>query len=92
MTKSRVHLKIHGRVQGVFFRANTQREAIQLGLTGWVRNCPDGAVETIAEGETEKVEEFIQWCRHGPPHAQVTQVDIQRSEFKGDFDGFAVAY
>jgi len=92
MEKSRVYLKIHGRVQGVFFRASTQREAHELGLTGWVRNCPDGSVETLAEGKSETVEEFVRWCRHGPPRAHVTRVDLDRSEYRGEFQDFEVRF
>lgn len=73
----RVHIKITGIVQGVFFRANTQKEAVKLGLTGWVRNTSDGGVEAIAEGEKKALEEFIEWCRHGPPSAHVENVEIK---------------
>jgi acylphosphatase len=92
MEKIRAHLKIHGRVQGVFFRATTQEEALRLGLTGWVRNCPDGSVETVAEGELEKIEEFIRWCRHGPPSARVERVDVEKSDHLGEFKSFEMKY
>ena len=92
MGKIRAHLKIHGRVQGVFFRATTEDEARRLGLTGWVRNCPDGSVETVAEGNAEKVEEFILWCHHGPPSARVTKVDLQREEPREEFENFSTRY
>jgi len=90
MEKLRVHLKIEGRVQGVFFRANTQREASRLGLRGWVRNCADGSVEALAEGESRTVEEFVSWCRHGPSRAQVTRVDLEKSEYRGEFQDFEI--
>jgi acylphosphatase len=92
MTQLRAHLKIHGRVQGVFFRATTQEEGRRLGLTGWVRNCPDGSVETVAEGESEKVEEFIRWCRHGPSPARVERVDVEKTDHRGEFKDFEVKY
>lgn len=90
--KRRVHLKIEGRVQGVFFRAQTQREGKNLGLTGWVRNCSDGSVETVAEGDEEKIKEFTEWCRRGPSRAVVTRVDVEMSEFKDEFLDFEVRY
>jgi len=74
---SAVHLIAHGRVQGVWFRAGTQEQALQLGVCGWVRNCPDGSVEIHAEGEKEILEQFINWCRKGPPAAQVSDLDIE---------------
>jgi acylphosphatase len=74
---SAVHLIAHGRVQGVWFRAGTQEQALQLGVCGWVRNCPDGSVEIHAEGEKETLEQFIIWCRKGPPAAQVSNLDIE---------------
>jgi acylphosphatase len=71
MTIIRVHLYISGRVQGVFYRRNAMQEAKRLGLTGWVRNLPDRRVEAVAEGDEKLVEEFISWCRKGPPLAIV---------------------
>lgn len=73
----RRHLFIHGRVQGVFFRDSCAREAHRAGVTGWVRNCRDGRVEAVFEGEADAVERMIDWCRHGPPRAVVTSVDIR---------------
>ena len=72
-----VHLIARGKVQGVWFRACTQEQALQLGLSGWVKNCPDGTVEIHAEGEKETLEPFIDWCRKGPPAAQVSTLDIE---------------
>ncbi|MGH7784100.1 MAG: acylphosphatase, partial [Candidatus Binatia bacterium] len=57
--EARVHLRIEGRVQGVYFRASTVQQALRLGVTGWVMNCHDGSVEIIAEGLSEKLEELI---------------------------------
>jgi len=71
-----VHLVVNGRVQGVWFRASTREQALQHGLCGWVKNCPDGTVEIHAEGEKEALEHFIAWCRKGPPAALVTTLDI----------------
>jgi len=88
--KVRVHLTIEGRVQGVFFRASAQEEAIRLGVKGWVRNCPDGPVEVVAEGVKDKIEELISWCRHGPPGAQVHHVQVEWQEFRGGFESFRI--
>ena len=71
---TRVELVVRGRVQGVFYRASARDVAERLGLTGEVRNLPDGRVEAIAEGERERLEEFIDWCRRGPPMAEVEEV------------------
>jgi acylphosphatase len=81
----RVHLRINGRVQGVYFRASTVEQARRLGLTGWVMNCPDSSVEVVAEGEREELEKLIHWCRKGPPGALVKEV---RSEWENSTDEF----
>ncbi|MBC6988224.1 acylphosphatase [Hymenobacter sp. BT491] len=69
--------RIHGRVQGVFFRQSTQKKAQKLGLTGYVRNEPDDTVWIEAEGPTEALDALAQWCRKGPPAARVDRVDVQ---------------
>lgn len=71
------HVIVRGKVQGVYFRANTQKTAESLDLAGWVRNRPDGSVEIHAEGEKAKLEKLIVWCRQGPPSAQVKDVEIK---------------
>jgi len=73
----RVHLYITGKVQGVFYRASAARVANGWGLSGWVRNLPDGRVELMAEGDRPQVEALILWCREGPPDAQVKGVEVQ---------------
>jgi acylphosphatase len=78
-----VHMFVHGHVQGVFFRAKTQKVAEGLGLTGWVKNFHDGSVEIHAEGNKEKLEELIAWCRHGPPLASVSNIDLNWIESEG---------
>jgi acylphosphatase len=88
--KSRVRLKIAGRVQGVYYRASTVQEAQKLRLTGWVMNCPDGSVEAVAEGATQKLEEFIAWCRQGPDGARVTQVDVRWETPENKFYSFSI--
>lgn len=70
----RLRLTIRGRVQGVWFREATRIEAERLGVRGWVRNCPDGSVEAVLEGDAAAVRELEAWCQHGPPAARVTEV------------------
>ena len=72
------HFRAIGRVQGVFFRAETQKKAQELKLTGWVRNCDDGSVEVYAQGEELIIDELETWLHHGPNAAQVT--DVQSKE------------
>ena len=86
----RVHLKINGRVQGVYFRASTAEQARRLGLTGWVMNCPDSSVEVVAEGQRGELEKLINWCRKGPPGAQVKEVRSEWENSTDEFQGFFV--
>ncbi len=88
--KVRADLRIRGRVQGVFFRQATQQTADRLGLTGWVRNLPDGSVEAVAEGTSEAVRGLLDWCRQGPPAAEVAAVDIEWTDASGEFLRFEV--
>lgn len=88
----RLHLRVHGIVQGVSYRASTRRTATELGLTGWVRNCHDGSVELIAEGSREQLERLLEWCRHGPPAARVDRLDPSWSAGTGAFDAFVVRH
>lgn len=84
----RAHVLIFGRVQGVFFRANTLERAIDIGLRGWVRNVHTGEVEAVFEGDEEKVKEMIEWCRKGPPSSRVDDVKVTFEKYKGEFEGF----
>jgi acylphosphatase len=90
MGLKQVQLFVRGRVQGVFFRASAQREAKRLGLTGWVKNRPDGAVELLAEGEEDALKELLGWAHHGPSAARVERVDIRWRSFVGDFSDFRI--
>jgi acylphosphatase len=85
-----LHLTIHGLVQGVFFRDSMRREAGRLAVTGWVRNCLDGTVEAMVQGEPAAVEAIVQWARSGPPHARVEHVDIEPGD--GDYASFEILY
>lgn len=90
MSGARIHCFITGRVQGVAYRAYTQREAIQLGLTGWVRNCPDGRVELVAEGSQEALQALVSWCHQGPPLAKVTEVKTAWEAETGAYNTFDI--
>ena len=89
--RKRWHIWVSGRVQGVFYRAHTVDVARRLGLTGWVRNLPDGRVEIVAEGEEDALEKLRVWCRQGPPLAQVREVVCEdEGPATGAFAGFSV--
>jgi acylphosphatase len=85
----RAHVVVTGRVQGVFFRAETRDRARSLGLGGWVRNAGDGSVEAVFEGPDERVESMVDWCRRGPAHAEVENVQVAWEDPRGDTE-FAV--
>jgi len=89
-TGERLRLVIRGRVQGVWYRASAADRAGELGLTGWVSNHPDGAVELVAEGGREALDRLLEWCREGSPLARVSQVEIERSAPSGEFQAFHV--
>ena len=90
--KTRVHVFISGRVQGVFFRASTKEEAIRLGVAGWVRNVPDGRVEAVFVGDSVSLESMLSWCRRGPSGSRVDDVEVKWEEYQEEFDGFSVRY
>jgi acylphosphatase len=85
----RVRARVRGAVQGVFFRVETRDRAQSLGVAGWVRNVSDGSVEAVFEGDTERVESMIDWCRRGPRGADVTDVEVSEEDAQGE-EGFAV--
>ena len=89
---TRARLIISGRVQGVFFRAETQKAATRLGVRGWVRNQRDGTVEAVAEGPKDDVMSLIDWCRTGPPSARVETVDVAWHDYQGEFGDFSVRF
>ncbi len=74
MVEKRVHIIVSGKVHGVFFRANTETKAQELGLKGRVKNLPDGTVDIVAEGPEEKLKTLISWCQKGPPYAVVENI------------------
>ena len=79
----RKHVFISGRVQGVFFRASTRDMAEKVGVTGWVRNLSDGRVEAVFEGEEDKVDRMVDFCRKGPSRARVEDIEVLNEESKG---------
>lgn len=92
MGRVRRRLIVEGYVQGVFFRATTRERARELALSGWVRNRIDGTVEVLVEGEESQVAELVRWCHHGPPGARVTGVRVEEEPYRGDLEGFHIAY
>lgn len=86
----RCDIIITGQVQGVFFRASAMETAQSLGLSGFVRNLPDGCVEAAVEGKREQVDAFVAWCRQGPPRAKVTDVHSRESAFSNEFRTFSL--
>ena len=92
MPTTRAHVYVHGRVQGVFFRATTRDKAIALGVKGWVKNCLDGGVEAVFEGEEDIVEKIVNWCKKGPEGAVVNHIDICWEKCSGEFDEFSIIY
>ena len=88
----RVHIIVHGSVQGVFFRSNTRDIASSLGLKGYVRNMPDGTVEVVAEGNEDKTKELVEFCKKGPEAAEVTKTDVEFEKASNEFKSFEVRY
>jgi len=88
----RVHVWIEGRVQGVFFRDSTAHMARNVGVTGWVRNLPDGRVEAVFQGEREPCEKALEWVRIGPPSARVSNVEARWEEEQEGVNDFRVRF
>lgn len=90
MKPVRAWVRIHGQVQGVNYRYTTRRQAEHLGVFGWVRNCSDGSVEGVFEGRESAVRALLDWCRQGPPAAEVSEILVDWEEFCNEFDCFEV--
>lgn len=88
----RAHVIIRGRVQGVFFRAETRNMAESLGIRGWVKNNSDRTVEAVFESDPDSVDKMLEWCRSGPPFAAVRDMDLIWEEYQGEFSGFEIRY
>jgi acylphosphatase len=90
MALKQLYLLVRGRVQGVYFRASTQREARRLGLSGWVRNRADGSVEILAEGDETAIRELYGWAQRGPSAARVDRVETRWRSFTGEYPDFRI--
>ncbi len=90
--KARAHVYVSGRVQGVFFRAETAEFARRLGVCGWVRNLSDGRVEALFEGDLDDVEKAVDFCRKGPRGAHIRDVDVAWDDWEGEFQDFKILY
>lgn len=88
----RIHAIIEGRVQGIFFRANTRKQANKLDVKGWVKNLPDGGVEVVAEGKELAIKKFIEFLQKGPFGAKVTKFDVKEEKCTGEFEFFEIEY
>jgi len=91
-TPVRLSAIVYGRVQGVFFRDTTRRQAWALGLTGYVRNLPDGTVEVVAEGPQDTLQQLLEQIGTGPSGARVEKVESHWGDHSGEFDRFEVRY
>ncbi|WP_135364212.1 acylphosphatase [Halosimplex halophilum] len=87
--RTRAHVYVSGRVQGVFYRATTRDEARERGVDGWVRNLDDGRVEAVFEGPEPAVEAMVEWCHEGSDRARVEDVEAEYGEPEG-LDGFEI--
>jgi acylphosphatase len=88
--KTRAHVFIRGKVQGVYFRQNTKQVATKHRVTGWVCNLLDGRVEAVFEGDKIDVNKVIEWCNIGPPNSRVDDVDIRFEKYTGEFASFTI--
>ncbi len=88
--KTRMLITVTGHVQGVCYRYFTGQQAQTLGVTGWVRNLPNGTVEGCFEGEENAVTSLVEWCGRGPEEARVDQVTVVRHDYLGEFQGFLI--
>ena len=90
METKRVHVWVSGRVQGVFFRAHVLDGAQKEGVTGWVKNLRDGRVEALFDGESDRVDRMVAWCRVGSPHSRVDEVEVRDEPREGELHRFEV--
>jgi acylphosphatase len=88
--KTRAHVFIRGKVQGVYFRQNTKQVATKHRVTGWVCNLLDGRVEAVFEGDKIDVNKVIEWCNIGPPNSRVDDVDVRFEKYTGEFASFTI--
>ena len=86
----RKRVVVHGRVQGVGFRYSVRQRAASAGVAGWVRNCADGSVEAVFEGDDDAVERVVEWMREGPRGAAVQDVEVSEEDGSEELGGFEV--
>ena len=91
MSRTRAHVFVNGRVQGVYYRGTTRERATELGVDGWVKNLDDGRVEAVFEGEADAVEAMVDYCHDGSARANVTDVDVTYEDPEG-LEGFEVRW
>jgi len=84
------HILVKGKVQGVFFRKNTKQIADELKIKGWVKNSDEGHVEIIAQADEDSIKKLIEWCRQGPPKAEVKDVIVSDAKVEEDFKTFYI--
>jgi acylphosphatase len=90
--EKRIHAYVSGKVQGVFFRDTTRRKAMEFGVTGWVKNLPDGRVEVVAEGTEDGVDKLEQFLHEGSRGARVEEVELDEEDPKNEFNTFKITY
>jgi acylphosphatase len=90
LKKTRAHIFVTGKVQGVYFRQNTQIIARDHNVYGWVRNLSDGRVEAVIEGDDIAVKKMVEWCSHGPSAARVDSIDVNYENHTGEFASFDI--
>ena len=88
----RLHLIVSGKVQGVFFRHNARKKAIELGIRGWVKNTDAECVEIVAEGNEGRLDEFLEWCKKGPEKSEVEFIQIENEKYTEEFEKFEIKY
>jgi acylphosphatase len=84
-----ISITVSGMVQGVYYRQSTKEKAVELGISGMVKNLPDGKVHILATGTSDQLDQLVQWCKQGPPHAKVTDVHVENLA-REVFMGFAI--
>ena len=92
MENKAIKIRVKGRVQGVFFRANTREKAQGLGLTGWVRNEPDGDVSIYAQGAEKNLLQLLDWSKRGPNFSRVEEISFEWMDNKEELDSFEIRY
>jgi acylphosphatase len=90
--KIRIHIFVSGKVQGVFFRDSTVKQAEKLGVFGWIQNLENGIVEAVFEGDKDKVDKIVKWVRKGPFFAKVKEIDVDQQRYTGEFKDFQIKY